>query len=72
MTFPTAGTFYWYAVYSGDANNHGVVSACEPLTVNRASTGAPEFPVGMLAVIGLALPALALIRRFSGIQGPTF
>jgi hypothetical protein len=70
-TFTTAGTFYYYAVYSGDSLNHGAVSACEPLTV-RASTGAPQFPAGMLAIIGLALPALILIRRYSGVQGPTY
>jgi hypothetical protein len=70
-TFTTAGTFYYYAVYSGDVNNNGAASACEPLTV-RATTGAPQFPVGMLAVIALALPALIMVRRYSGIQGPTF
>ena len=72
LTFSTAGTFYWYAVYSGDANNHGVVSACEPLVVNPVTTGAPEFPMGMLAIVGLVLPALVLIRRYSGLQGPTY
>jgi hypothetical protein len=71
-TFSTAGTFYYYAVYSGDANNNGAASACEPLVVNPVSTGAPQFPAGMLAVIALALPALILVRRYSGIQGPTF
>ena len=36
ITFNSAGTWYWQAVYSGDANNHGATSACESevLTVN--------------------------------------
>ncbi len=28
IVFSTAGTFYWQAVYSGDANNVGATSAC--------------------------------------------
>src|SRR6185436_4243728 len=28
VTFDTAGTFYWQAVYTGDANNNGVTSTC--------------------------------------------
>jgi uncharacterized repeat protein (TIGR01451 family) len=28
VTFNTAGTFYWQAVYSGDANNVGATSVC--------------------------------------------
>jgi Flp pilus assembly protein TadG len=51
ITFNSAGTWYWQAVYSGDANNNGATSTCETLTVNKngptiatilsASTGAP-------------------------------
>jgi hypothetical protein len=37
QTFSTAGAFSWNAVYSGDANNNGATSPCEPLTVNKAS-----------------------------------
>ena len=41
-TFNSAGTFYWRAVYSGDANNNGASSPCtagtnEQLTVTKAS-----------------------------------
>ena len=32
-TFSTPGTYYWYATYSGDSNNNGVTSQCEPLSV---------------------------------------
>jgi uncharacterized repeat protein (TIGR01451 family) len=28
VTFSQAGTYYWQAVYSGDANNNGATSAC--------------------------------------------
>jgi hypothetical protein len=36
LTFDHAGTFYWQAVYSGDANNNGATSPCtsEQLVVN--------------------------------------
>jgi LPXTG-site transpeptidase (sortase) family protein len=41
MPFNLAGTYYWQAVYSGDANNNGAISACnaagEVLTVNKVS-----------------------------------
>ena len=33
----SAGLFSWTAVYSGDVNNSGATSTCEPLTVNRAN-----------------------------------
>lgn len=36
-TFATAGAFSWNAVYSGDPNNNGATSPCEPLTVNKTS-----------------------------------
>jgi hypothetical protein len=38
LTFDSAGTFYWQAVYSGDANNNPAMSACtsETLVVNKA------------------------------------
>jgi hypothetical protein len=37
VTFNAAGTYYWQAVYSGDANNNGATSPCtsEVLTVDR-------------------------------------
>ena len=42
ITFNTAGTFYWQAVYSGDTNNNGATSSCtagnnEQLSVTKAS-----------------------------------
>ena len=39
QVFNTAGTYYWYAVYSGDSGNTGTTSPCnEPLTVSSTST----------------------------------
>jgi hypothetical protein len=63
-TFTTAGTYYWYAAYSGDDDNRPLVSACEPLTVGRI-TVVPEFgaPVVLLAAIGMLGVAL-MSRRF--------
>ena len=38
-TFTLAGTYYWQALYSGDAANNGAISTCtsEELTVNKAT-----------------------------------
>src|SRR5207302_9665668 len=39
LQFNSAGTFYWQAVYTGDANNLGASSACtsEQLVINKNS-----------------------------------
>src|SRR5258706_906713 len=36
-----AGTYYWVATYSGDANNEGASSGCaaEPVAVEKATPG---------------------------------
>jgi hypothetical protein len=41
LQFNTVGTFYWQAVYSGDAKNEGATSVCttETLVVNKAQPG---------------------------------
>lgn len=38
LVFNTAGTFYWQALYSGDANNNGATSTCtsEQVVINKA------------------------------------
>src|SRR3989442_1518642 len=38
QTFSSAGLFSWNAVYSGDANNNGAPSVCEPLMVTPPIT----------------------------------
>ena len=42
LTFDSAGSFYWQAVYSGDADNATATSACtdELLTVNKVQPSA--------------------------------
>ncbi len=42
-TFNTAGNYSWNAVYSGDTNNSGATSACEPLVVNSSTTTPPSY-----------------------------
>ncbi|MBI3858687.1 MAG: Ig-like domain repeat protein [Thaumarchaeota archaeon] len=37
FTFGSSGVFSWNAVYSGDANNAGVTSPCEPLLVTNVN-----------------------------------
>ena len=46
ITFNSAGTFYWQAVYSGDAKNNGATSACtsEQLVVNPNQPGISTAP----------------------------
>ncbi len=46
ITFNNAGTFYWQAVYSGDANNDGATSACqsEILVVNKNQSAISTVP----------------------------
>jgi hypothetical protein len=50
------GTYFWFAVYSGDANNGGATSGCssEPLIVT------PQFPLGSLLAILAPLGAIGL------------
>ena len=38
QTFSSAGLFSWNAVYSGDANNNGATSVCQPLMVTPPIT----------------------------------
>jgi outer membrane protein assembly factor BamB len=57
------GTYYWTAVYAGDANNNGAVSGCnapnesvtitraQPTLTTQASSGAPVTATGLTASI---------------------
>ncbi len=60
VTFISAGTYYWQAVYSGDANNYGASSPCtslnnEQLTVTKASpTIGTTLSAGTIAIGGTA------------------
>jgi hypothetical protein len=69
QTFSSAGTYYWYAVYSGDFKDNAATGACEPLTVlNGGTSSVPEFPVPMILVAALGLVALAGMRRYNVIR----
>jgi Bacterial Ig-like domain (group 3) len=62
-TFSTAGTYYWYATYSGDSNNNAVTSQCEPLSVasssDLTSTGVTPNPAS--ATIGASATFTATV-----------
>jgi hypothetical protein len=38
VSFPTAGTYYWAAFYSGDSNNEPAASGCEKLDVQAPTS----------------------------------
>ncbi len=40
-TFNSAGTYYWQAVYSGDANNNGTSSTCTAITNEQLTVTSP-------------------------------
>ena len=44
VTFPSAGTFYWRAVYSGDANNFGASSPCTAVNNEELTVTSPPPP----------------------------
>jgi len=69
QTFTVAGTYYWYAVYSGDVSNNPMTSACEPLVVQPAQVGVPEFPTPMLVTTAIAFLALAVLTRTKSGKG---
>jgi hypothetical protein len=44
VTFPSAGTFYWRASYSGDANNNAASSPCTPSDNEQLTVTAQTSP----------------------------
>jgi len=55
IPFPSAGTFYWQAIYSGDSNNWTSTSPCdEVLTVASASAATSTPAGGVLPGTGFA------------------
>jgi hypothetical protein len=66
-----SGTYYFYVHYSGTGTNgYPSYSTCEPFTGGSFSppptTGVPQFPFGMAALMLLAIPALLLVKgRFA-------
>jgi Big-like domain-containing protein len=53
FTAPTAGTYDWYVIYSGDSNNESAISYCdEPITVTLASPTITTNPSNAVTVGG--------------------
>jgi hypothetical protein len=48
--YPSAGTYYWNAAYSGDSNNYGVTSPCETLTVIPPAPGLTSPPAAVCSI----------------------
>jgi hypothetical protein len=69
--FNNAGTYYWQAVYSGDANNLGATSTCvsEQLTVNKASPTMTTTASGSVAVGGNITDTAHLNGGFGTLSG---
>jgi hypothetical protein len=70
VTFPSVGTFFWAAFYSGDDNNAPADSACanEELTVVAASPTPTPTPTASLAAAALPVTGIpaALFAGFAG------
>src|SRR5256886_1494387 len=60
VTFNSAGSFSFEAVYSGDLNNNGAASPCEPLTVNKASP-----------TLATALSSSSIVVGMTGVDSAT-
>jgi hypothetical protein len=61
-----SGSYVWVDTYSGTTGANPYPSntfACELFTVNTPSHGVPEFPMGLPALLALALPLMILLRR---------
>src|SRR5262249_61999038 len=72
VTFPSAGTFFWQASYSGDANNNAATSTCtsETLTVGKASpTIATTLSSGSITVGGSVHDSATLTGATTGAGG---
>jgi hypothetical protein len=68
VTFSTAGTYYWYAVYDPGTSAPTITSPCEQLTVGTTTHGVPEFGAPAMLVAALGLLGVALLtRRFRAI-----
>ena len=60
-----AGTYYWVAAYSGDANNKEVVSGCadEPVVVGPASPSIATTQLPGSGVVGATFKDRASVAR---------
>jgi hypothetical protein len=64
----SAGTYFFYVVYSGTGSNgYPSSSLCEPFTASGnfpppPQNGVPQFPLGMALLLAVAIPGLLLVR----------
>lgn len=72
MQFDSAGTYYWYAVYSGDTNNVGAASGCELLTVSQATpTIGTLLSPALTVVVGTSVYDTSTLSGTYGSAGST-
>ncbi len=74
LTFNSAGTFYWAAVYSGDSNNNGVTSPCtaEVLTVSpNRPTIATTLSDGTQSAASITVPIGTSVSDTATLTGAT-
>ena len=66
-----AGTYYWVAAYSGDANNKEVVSGCadEPVVVTSQPQPQPQPPQPQPVAVVLPFKAISGVASPHGPQG---
>ena len=70
QTFTSAGSYSWDATYSGDLNNNGAVSPCEPLTVNKASpTVTSRLTASTISVGGSTIDTVTFSEASTGAGG---
>ncbi|TMI08247.1 hypothetical protein E6H34_05260 [Candidatus Bathyarchaeota archaeon] len=70
QTLSSAGPYSWNAVYNGDQNNNPVASACEPFTVNKASSSiSTTLSQNPITVGGSVFDSAALTRATSNAGG---
>ncbi len=69
---PSASTYYCYIATDSETPPVSAASSTDLVTVTPPppTAGVPQFPVGMLALIGLMLPALLLVRKYKGVRNP--
>jgi len=61
-TVTSAGSWSFQAVYTFPAGGQ-ISSSCEPFTVSPQPTGVPEFPIGLGALLLLAIPLLLFMKQ---------
>ena len=65
-TFNSAGTYYWQAVYSGDANNNGASSTCTAITNEQLTVTSPA--TASVLVQGTSSPTVNITASSASTQ----